>query len=155
MKKSIIYLGIALVTFTNVISALGQQSQFNESLTQIAQSNENSEGNVQHNESKERKSSKDKNPVRFNPETIEIQTYEKTIEEVIAENNLIIENTPLFEKSTEENSAADYQANVLIDFYPIYTEKTIEETIQQDRLITESPEVNYLPSSVLEKPKKQ
>ncbi|UOK42378.1 MULTISPECIES: hypothetical protein [Flavobacterium] len=149
MKKSIIYLGIALVTFTNVISALGQQSQFKYSLTQIAQSNENSEGNVQGNDVTERKSNTDGNLVRIEPETIEIPTYKKNMAEIIAENNLIIENTIPSEETTE-----DYLANLSSDFYPLDNKKTMEEIILQDNQIIESPVVHYIQPIALEKPKK-
>ncbi|ESU22765.1 hypothetical protein FEDK69T_20260 [Flavobacterium enshiense DK69] len=149
MKKSIIYLGIALITFTNVISALGQQSHNNDGLTQIVQSNENVEGHVQGNDVTERNSNKAGNPVGIEPTTIEIPTYEKTITEIIAENNQIIENTIPFEETTE-----DYLANLSSDFYPLDNEKTMEDIILQDNQIIESPVVNYIQPIALEKPKK-
>lgn len=155
MKKSVIYLGIALVTFTNVISALGQQSHDKESLMQIVQSNENLDGNVHGNDAVETNSSKDGNPAGLAPETIELPTYKKTTEEIIAENNLIIENSISSEEITNENTADDYMENLSTDFYPLNNEKTTEEIILQDMQITESPSIIYIQPATLKKSKKQ
>ncbi|MEW5676186.1 hypothetical protein ABGT15_07720 [Flavobacterium enshiense] len=154
MKKSIIYLGIALVAFTNVISALAQQSITNDSSTQIVQSNENLEGSTSDASSKEKNTTGVGNPVRFEPETIEVPVYQKTMAEIIAENNQIIESNMPYEQTTDENRATADTVNALIDFYPICTEKTMEEIILEGNQIIESPALNTIELLALEKPKK-
>ena len=145
MKTSIIYLGIALVTFTNVISALGQQQHNEDCLTQVVQSHEGSKGS--------QTDKKEKTPIYFEPQIIEVPVYQKTMAEIIAENNQIIEST-LIPEETKKEIAYDDLLNFTIDNQPLVNEKTIEEVIEQNNQIIESPTSNKMYPIVLTKPKK-
>lgn len=152
MKKSIIYLGIAVVAFTNVTSALSSQQSFNTeylSLTQTVQSEQTTDATTTGNDSLEKKSGKEcGGSSSINPETIVSTPYTKTMEEIIAENNQIIESeisNDLLEKASEESIVED---NQIIDVTlggevgPLYSEKTTEEIIMEDSQIIESPIFN-------------
>jgi len=151
MKKSIIYFGIALLTITNVITALAQQSFVKgDSLTQTASSNVSLVGNAQSNRSIERRNSNnDGKPTAIDPEAIVATTYQKTMEEIIAENNQIIESTISTEQFVEDN-----QINIAIEGNPVCSEKAIEEIIIQDSQIIESPVLNAIQPIALGKSKK-
>ncbi|CAM3717859.1 hypothetical protein FSS13T_25790 [Flavobacterium saliperosum S13] len=151
MKKSVIYLGIALLTITNVISALAQQSFIKEeSLAQTVTSRTNSVENALDNRSSERRdTNEDREAANGNMEIIAVTAYQKTMEEIIAENNLIIESTILTEQDVEDN-----QLDISIDASPFTSEKTIEERIQQDSQIIESPILNAVQPISLAKSKK-
>ena len=143
MKKSIIYLGIALVTFTNVALALDfQQSQEQENLnptqttfaTENLESDTNNVGKVNRSEGGNQK--------EVNPETITFPTYQKTIEEVIAENNLIIESDLSLEQTTEESIAEENLLAILTEVNTQNSEEVMAERIFQDSQIIESPVLN-------------
>jgi hypothetical protein len=159
MKKSIIYLGIAVLTFSNVISALAQHSFIKgESLTQTVSSNASSDGNTNGNPLVERRnsnnSSNGEDTSSNDPATIIYTPYQKTIEEIIAENNQIIESTISPEQNTEENSTEDNQIDIAIEVSPVSTEKAMEERIIQDMQIIESSVLNTYQPIALEKYKK-
>ncbi|MCG2611144.1 hypothetical protein LZZ90_06460 [Flavobacterium sp. SM15] len=134
MKTSIIYLGIALLTFSNVIPALSQESFIKgESLAQKVSSTQSKSRNASEEVSIKRNSNAEQNVVSFDPEAIAAPAYEKTIEEIIAENNLITESSLLAELNADKN-----QIEVKIDGIPSNFEKTTEERILEDSQIIES-----------------
>jgi len=151
-KKSIIYLGIAVVAFTNVASALSSQQSFNNeyfSLTQTVQSDGSSDAATIGNDSIEKKTGKEcGDSCCINPETIVSTPYTKTMEEIIAENNQIIESTisnDTAEKATEEIIVEDNQiidVTIVAEVGPLYSKKTTEEIIMEDSQIIESPVFN-------------
>ncbi|ESU26704.1 hypothetical protein FLJC2902T_26790 [Flavobacterium limnosediminis JC2902] len=151
MKKSIIYLGIAALTFINV-SAFNCQQLFDiEHLgsIQTVQSDQSSGVTTNGNDSAETiTDKKGGDPPRNNPEIIGIESYAKSMEEIIAENNQIIESTisnEIAENETAEIPSADNQVIddiILAEVGPVYSEKTMEEIIQQDSQIIESPLLN-------------
>ncbi|WP_313804153.1 hypothetical protein [Flavobacterium sp.] len=142
MKSSIIYLGIALITFSNVITATGQQSEINNRLTQLAFA----DGNVKENRSSSETTKNEKALVSSEIELITFPTYQKTMEEIIAENNQITENV-LNTTPTEKT-----EIEVILEMNRINNEKTMEEIISEDNLIIENDFSNKQPIAVI-KPK--
>nr|WP_294937769.1 hypothetical protein [uncultured Flavobacterium sp.] len=140
MKKSIIYLGIALVTFSNVALALDFQQSFNEE-NQAPQTNERLAPGINKNVTSGQKSSAEggRDLESVSPEIIGFKPYEKTAEEVIAENNQITESV-LSNEVTEEISLQDIQTIdvISIEIAPVCSEKSMEDRILQDSLIIES-----------------
>ncbi|ESU28893.1 hypothetical protein FLJC2902T_14900 [Flavobacterium limnosediminis JC2902] len=152
MKKSIIYLGIAVLTFTNVISALAQQSFIKEdSLAQTVSSDAGLAGNTQGTHSIERRKIHSANST---PETIVVTTYQKTMEEIIAENNQIIESTITPEQCAEAGSSKDNQIDIAIETIPVCSEKSMEERILQDSQVIESQFLTTLQPITLVKSRK-
>jgi hypothetical protein len=136
MKKSFLYLGIVLLIFSNFSKA----SNFVDCKTSADQMHA---VNVD-------------DSTILNPETIIQGNYEKTIEQVIDENDRIIESevskesTLLYsEKSIEEviaenNQIIESPISKVISF--VYLEKSMEEIIAENNLITESkPSVEVEP----------
>ncbi len=153
MKKSIIYLGIAVILFSNVISALNCQQSFNSedrSLTQNIPSNENTDATIGKNSTG---GGGDTSSVIS--DEIVVNPYQKTMEEIIAENNQIIESD-LPNEVTETTSEEDEQIRLSIISAqdPVYTEKTTEEIIMEDRQIIESPVFNEIPLYAIKKSSK-
>lgn len=151
MKKSIIYLGIALLTFTNVITALAQQSFIKEEgLAQMTASNK-----IQSNNPFEKRNNDNSgNPVSKNEETVSIPTYQKTIEEIIAENNQIIESNLSTEEYLEETNTEDFPIIITAEESPVDYEKVMKERILQDNQIIESQVLNAITPIVSGKSKK-
>ena len=145
MKKSIIYLGIALVSLSNVCNASNGFSNERNILDQDFQ---------EKSLSIENKNSAPKNypaivaESTFNPEIIIPMKSENKMEQTIAENNSIIEskiiyNNDLFyiEKSVEDVILADNQlieSEINNQSEPIYIEKSIEEIIYSNNQLIES-----------------
>jgi hypothetical protein len=137
MKKSIIYLGIALVTFTNVALAFDFQQSEDLSLTNKIQSNERLDVSANSKKAIVRKGTKiGGDPATVAPEIISFQPYKKSMEEIIAENNQIIESsTP--EEIVTKDCQIDASA-IVIEIEPSFTGKTMEEIILEDSKIIES-----------------
>lgn len=151
MKKSIIYLGIAVITFTNVISALNCQQSFNNeglSWTETAQSNKNKATAASDNDSIEKKfGNGDVDSANATPEITGFRPYQKTTEEIIAENNQIIESTIYTEIIPLETITENYQIKDISVSIPVCNEKSIEDIILQDNQIIENAilnEVEYI-----------
>lgn len=141
MKNSIIYLGIALVTFTNAALAVDfQQSYTDENLiTANAAQTIVSVGENNGKSSYKAATSKDKDAETI---TLDIATpYQKTIEEVIAENNQIIESEDSYTANENLNEALFGET---VSGEPQFSEQTIEERILQDSQIIESPLLNAI-----------
>lgn len=151
MKKSIIYLGIALVTFSNVITALAQQSFIKgDCLTQTASSDPIVNKHTLDNHSIEaRITSEDEDQANSSLELISITTHQKTVEEIIAENNLIIDSPIVTDQYDLGN-----QIDISIEDSPVTNDKTIEERILQDSQIIDSQILEVIQPTVLTKPKK-
>lgn len=151
MKKSIIYSGIALLTFTNVITVLAQQSFIKEDTwAQTAAVNKTTKHNTYNRMPFEKGNGNNSNKsVSSFEETIMVPVYGKTMEEIIAENNQIIESTILTEQYAQDN-----QLNITIDAFPINNEPEMVEKILQDRQIIEDPILNPIQPTVLTKSKK-
>ena len=143
MKSSIIYLGIALVTFSNVITATGQQSDINNRLVQLAFV----DGNIKEHRSSSEIIKNEKTLISSETDLITVPTYQKTMEEIIAENNQITENV-LNVTPTEKT-----EIEVILEMNRINNEKTIEEIISEDNLITENEFANNKQPVAVIKPK--
>lgn len=164
MKKSIIYLGIAVVAFTNITSALNRQQSFNTeyfSLTQAIQSDESTDAATIGMDSIEKETGKAKADVTgINPETIVSKPYTKTMEEIIAENNQIIESVLLDELAVQtDETVITAEDQIILSIIsaeggPVYTTKSTEEIILEDSRIIESPVTNAIPLCAIKKSNK-
>jgi len=157
MKKSIIILGIAVLTFTNVISALAQQSFIQgDSMAQTTtSSNASLTGKTHGNPLTEKRSAnEERDSENVNLEIIAVTAYQKTMEEIIAENNQIIESIVPTEQVAEDNSSQENQINISIEGYSFNGEKAMEDVIAQDSQIIENPVLNASLPITLGKSKK-
>jgi hypothetical protein len=146
MKNSILILGIALVSLTNVCNAS------NASNNQIHQGSILSYYGLVSNETVTvTKPSLKEDTEIFNPETV-IAYNPKTVKEIIAEGDKIIENTTsddiefmAYEESMKEIIA---QSDLIIEntvsneVYPLYFERTMEDEIAELEMIIESKVTN-------------
>lgn len=160
-KKSILYLGIALVVFTNTASALNyQQSSVDEqNLTQTTQSDKSFVINANDNDSiKKRAGKKGGNSTNTFPQVIVYNPNQKTMEEIIAENNQITESVILdefalnHEASLEANQVIEH--TVLSEIGSLCCEKTMEEIVKDDSQIIESSVLTEVQPINMKKSKK-
>lgn len=132
MKTSIIYLGIALVTFTNATRALDLEQSFEDE-------NRNPQQTVQTASTSESILA-DSGRNGENLKSVELDlpiapVYQKTIEEVMAEDSQIIESLITTKQIAEESTLTE----IIFRLTPVPAEKTIEQTILEDSQIIESP----------------
>lgn len=166
MKNSIIYLGLALVTFTNVISASNARqsiirnevssSKNKEYAAEVIDSKKIGTEVSAYNYSTGKVFSPIEEEAIFNPDMVLHTDSQKSIEEIIAENNTIIESSIsneisflYLEKSPEEIVAEDnqiIQSTISNEISFLYLEKSIEEIIAQDNQIIESTISNEIQS---------
>ena len=149
MKNSILILGIALVSLTNVCNASNtinnqmHQGNFLSDSDIVFESNEM--GTVV-------KAYLKTDTESFNPETVIKYDNRKTIKEIIREDDKIIEytNTDELEFSAFEESMKEViaQSDLITEYvasdedYTIYTGRSIEDEIAELEMITESNEAN-------------
>ncbi|MET0759917.1 MAG: hypothetical protein ABWZ56_05825 [Flavobacterium sp.] len=158
MKNSIIYLGIALLTITNSITASNVRQSFIKNDASFFSNKEYSAEIIDSKEIVTETSNGNYSTIKvfslvedtaiFNPDTIVFNAYERTIEEIIAENNKIIESSIsnevsflYIEKPIEEVIAENNQITespVSTEIQPLQIEKAIEEIITEDNKIIES-----------------
>jgi hypothetical protein len=152
MKNSILILGIALVSLTNVCNATTTVSKSVNSF-QAAALAEDNEVIVTNEGVKMTKPSLNEETEVFNPETV-ITYNRKSVKETIAEGDKIIENTTsddlefmVYEESMKEIIA---QSDLIIEnivsneTYPLYGERTMENEIAELEMIIESTETNEM-----------
>jgi hypothetical protein len=146
MKKSILILGIALVSLTTICNAS------NASNNQIHQGSILSDYGLLPNEKGTVTKPSLKEDIEiFNPETV-IAYNPKTEKEIIAEGDKIIENTAsddvefmVYEESMKEIIAQSdliIENTVSSEVYPLYIERTMEDEIAALEMIIESKETN-------------
>jgi hypothetical protein len=149
MKNLVLILGIALVSLTNVCNAtntVGRPvSPFSEYV--LAKDNEG----VSTEKGKIVKPSLSRDAEIFNPETV-IAYNRKSIKEVIAEGDKIIENVTLddlefisYEESMKEIIAQSdliIESTISNEIYPLYGERTLEDEIAELEMIIESTKCN-------------
>lgn len=144
-KSSILYLGIAMGTFTNVALALNyQQTSFNEEANQTSMLQSVKKFTAASGEDHSRDRIGGKENTAVTPEVIVFNPYEKTMLEIIVEDNLIIENAILNEidfptKQTSDDESKSLDELLLAQVYPHYCVKTAEEIIAEDCKIIERP----------------
>jgi len=148
MKKLIVYLGLAFVAVTNNANA---ENTLVEGLTAnhltVAAVRAEQYENLLTESADKGKFSPVEDKTVLNPETVVTVNNERTIEEIIAENNKIIESTivndgilffmerPTEEIITEDNKTID--SNITTEIRPLYLERTIEDVIAEDNAIIE------------------
>lgn len=134
MKTSIFYLGIALVTFTNVALAVELEQSLDED-------HRNPERQNQKNTTSEGIAGFETSVAKIydftsNPSDLPtVPVYQKTMEEIIAEDKQIIES----DLATVNNKWDDYSNTLVLELQPVAAEKTIEQIILEDSQIIESP----------------
>jgi hypothetical protein len=160
MKNSIIYLGILLVAFTNNSSA---SNAFRMTSADVNVNQQSITLSSKILSCEQNKFTLVEDTTVLNPETVIAANFTRTIEEIIAENNQIIENkvtndaTLLYtEKTIEETIAENNQiiestVDKVISF--VYLDKSIEEIIAENNQIIESKpmvevEPLYLPKTI-------
>lgn len=152
MKNSLLILGIALVSFTDVCNAKNNESNVTNSFP-VGVFNDDSRVISSKGEAILAKPDVNEEVEEFNPDTI-IPFSSKTVKETIAEGDKIIENTVLndleymfYEESMKEIVA---QGDLIIEntvsneTYPLFNERTIEEEITALEMIIESKETNEI-----------
>jgi hypothetical protein len=149
MKNSLLILGIALVSITNVCNANSTVDRPASSLQEGFFAKEN-EGLLTE-KVKIVKPSLNGDVEMFNPETV-ITYNRKTVEEIITEGDKIIDNTTQdeFEFMAYEQGMKEIiaQSDLIIDntvsneIYPLYNERTLEDEIADLEMIIESAESN-------------
>jgi hypothetical protein len=150
MKNSILILGIALVSLTNVCNA---SNAINNRINTFQGSilTDYNAGLLSGETETVAKPSLKEDTENFNPETV-IGYNPKTVKEIIAEGDKIIENTAsddaefmAYEESMKEIIA---QTDLIIEntvsneVYPLYFERTIEDEIAELEMIIESKVTN-------------
>ncbi|PJJ07913.1 hypothetical protein CLU83_1126 [Flavobacterium sp. 1] len=149
MKNSVLILGIALVSFSNICNAKNSLSfQYNLFQNTIL----SSETEIQNDgTAKFAKPSLAEEAEVFNPETV-IAFSRKTVKEIIEEGDKIVETRVLnnsefmaYEESMKEiiaQSELTIESNVSNETHPLYSERTIEDEIAELELIIESNSSN-------------
>ncbi|KGO90220.1 hypothetical protein [Flavobacterium suncheonense] len=136
MKTAVIFLGIALATFTNVTLAADFEQSFEEDNRHPQENFQKSSSNI--SAGFETSTLKDIDLISSISNLPTAPVHKKTMEEIIAEDNLIIESNLTTAKNTFEDNAIE----PVVDLSPISPEKTIEQIILEDSQITESPVLN-------------
>lgn len=145
MKKSVLILGVALVSFSNISNAKNNVSLRFNLFQDTTLSNETEMQND--GATKFAKPSLAEEAEVFNPETV-IAFSRKTVKETIDEGDKIVETKALndsefmaYEKSMKEiiaQSELTIESNVSNETFPLYSERTIEDEITELELIIES-----------------
>lgn len=154
MKKSIIYLAISLAWFTNVNAKDNFGSQMSTASTEEVTAQKNSFHLDIYNIGK-RNLAPVEDQIPFNPETVILNFNQKTILEIISDNNKIIENTSemneelLFiekpiEQTIEDDNKIIENANDTASTQPLYIERSIEEVILENNTIIENNKPNVV-----------
>ncbi|HKO77084.1 MAG TPA: hypothetical protein VJU52_07705 [Flavobacterium sp.] len=150
MKNSLLILGIALVSLTNVCNATNTVGRPVNSFNEDILVKENV-GILSTERVKIAKPSLSGDVEVFNPETV-IAYNRKTVKETIAEGDKIIENVATddsefmsYEESMKEiivQSDLIIENTVSNETYPLYGERTLEDEITELEMIIESTESN-------------
>lgn len=160
MKKSINYLGIAVILFSNVISALNCQQSFNNEnlgLTKNISLIENTDApTVNGTDSIEKKDTGNGgDSASVISEEIVVYPYQKTMEEIIEENNQIIESNLMNEVNEPVTEDDQVSLSIIsVEDGPVNTTKSTEEIIMEDRQIIESPVFSEIPLYAIKKSSK-
>lgn len=151
MKTSLLILGIALVSFTNVCNAKNIAKE-SICLFQNGMFANDNEGVSSDEKSIISKPSLDIETDVFNPETVINVCNGKTEKEIIAEGDKIIENTTsddldfmVYEESMKDIIAQSdliIENSVSNETFPLFNERTLEEEIAALEIIIESKETN-------------
>lgn len=147
-KKSIVLLAMTVLVFN--VSTAAKTSETTAKMNVVGtQENEQADFFSKENNPLEKGNfAPVEDQVIMNPETVMTVSYQKSLEEIIAENNQIIESdikdegilyfaeTPIENIIQQNNQIIESQENDKI--YPLYLERTIEDQIAEDNSIIES-----------------
>ena len=146
MKNSTLLLGMAVLVF-NLTTAANTSK-----IIKSTQDNEQDFFLIEKNPLEKRNAVPVEDQVILNPATVIAVSYQKSLEEVIAENNQIIESnitdegvryfteTPI-EDIIQQNNLI-IESNYTLEVHPLYIERTIEDQIAEDNSIIESEIAN-------------
>lgn len=159
MKNSVLILGIALVSFSNISNAKNTINLSYDAFQNTILADNNAECQVD-KAVKFEKPSLVENVEVFNPETV-IANNPKTVKEIIAEGDKIVEAKVSddkefmeYEESMREiiaQSDLTIESNVSNETYPLFVERTIQDEIAELEMIIESTESNETRSLNLKK----
>jgi hypothetical protein len=148
MKKSITLLAVTVFVF-NVTMASNITETTTKMNAVVVQENEQANlSSLENNPLEKRNFAPVEDHVILNPETVMTASYQKSSEEIIAENNQIIESnikdegilyfaeTPI-ENIIQQNNQIIESENTT-EIRPLYLERTIEDQIAEDNSIIES-----------------
>lgn len=149
MKNSVLILGVALISFSNICNARNIVSLPYNLFQNTILANDTE---TQNNEvAKFVKPSLTNEAEVFNPETV-MANNPKTMKEIIAEADRIVENTVsddldfiVYEESMKEIIAQSdlvIENTVSNETFPLFNERTIEDEIAEQELIIESSSTN-------------
>ena len=145
MKNSVLILGIALVSFSNICNAKNTANVSYNLFQNINLSDDNFKKQNDVAEKHEKPSLAEDAEV-FNPETV-IVNNPKTVKEIIAEGDKIVETIVSdiefmeYEESMKEIIAQSdliIESKVSNETYPLYFERTVEDEIVQLEMVIES-----------------
>jgi hypothetical protein len=146
MKKSVLILGIALISFSNVCNAKNTINLQHNLFQNIDLSDDTTETRTNETVRFEKPSLTEDAKV-FNPETV-IASNPKTINEIIAEGDKIIEYTVSDDLEFMEYEQSMREIIIQSDFitenavpdviYPLFIEKTLSDEITEMELVIES-----------------
>jgi hypothetical protein len=150
MKNSVLILGIALVSFSNICNAKNTVSLPYSSFQNTILSNDTE---IQNDGIANFAKPSLAEEALFNPEAV-IANNPKTVKEIIAEGDKIVETIApndsefiAYEESMKEiiaQSDLTTESNVSNEMYPLYFERSAEDEIAELELIIESNEINPL-----------
>ncbi|PKB18017.1 hypothetical protein [Flavobacterium sp. 5] len=152
MKNSVLILGVALVSFSNICNAKNTVNLSNNLFQNIVLSDDTTETRTNEAAKFEKPSLIDDVEV-FNPETV-ITSTPKTIKEIIVEGDKIVENAVSvsdevafmeYEESMREIVAQSdliTESTVSDVTYPLYIERTLSDEITEMELVIESNVTN-------------
>ncbi|WP_298221059.1 hypothetical protein [Flavobacterium sp.] len=152
MKNSIVLLGMAVLVF-NLTTAANTSKAINKTVT-IATEDQGALFSTENNPLEKRNFAPVEDQAILNPAAVIGTTYEKSIEEIIAENNQITEDqitdegvfyfeAPSIENIIQENNKI-IESQDTAEIRPLYLERTIEDQIAEDNAIIESNVANIL-----------
>ncbi len=154
MKSSIVLLGMAVLVF-NFTTAANNAKAADKAPTVFTDHEQGDLFVAENNPLEKRNFAPVEDQVILNPAAVMTNTYEKTLEEIIAENNQIIESnitdegvryfepTPIEMIIQENNKIIEDQSGA--EVRPLYLDRTIEEQIAEDNAIIESTAVTLQP----------
>ncbi|WP_309641910.1 hypothetical protein [Flavobacterium sp.] len=148
MKNSITLLGMAMLVF-NLTTAANTSKTTDKVVTVVTEDNEQADFfATEGNPLEKRNAAPVEDQVILNPAVVMVNAYQKSVEEIIAENNQIIESNVIdegvryfeataIETIIEQNNQI-IESNNDTEVRPLYLDRTIEDQIAEDNAIIES-----------------
>ena len=147
-KKSIVLLGMVLLVFN--FTTVANNSKTTDKIS-VVLSEDNDQGDfltTEGNPFEKRNAAPVEDQVILNPAVVMVNAYQKSLEEIIAENNQIIESNvtdqgvryfeaTAIETIIEQNNQI-IESNNDTEIRPLYLDRTIEDQVAEDNAIIES-----------------